>query len=262
MEDYHDHLLRDGPADGLEVLLTSLALNMNINIVIDDLVWATSHTGIDFKCATVLLATTSAFACLTVDSLAGNLADVDTLRTCSSDQDHVSENVQQVDADALDQTKGGHPLTVEKDTTSDSGSTTDTNPDNEFVTLSVPCKKHVMMKKSCQLCPVCSIGLSTKGALCFHLKNIHPDSHLFACLQCDSSFNNRSDLAAHIWSIHSVKKVKCKHCVYSMTSGAQMQIHVRTHTSGLKCKKCGKSYPNARLLKEHLRGISQQVLEK
>ena len=32
-----------------------------------------------------------------------------------------------------------------------------------------------------------------------------------------------------------------------------MQIHVRAHTSGLKCKKCGKSYPNVRSLKEYLK---------
>ena len=92
--------------------------------------------------------------------------------------------------------------------------------DNEFEIVSVLHKKHSATKRSPQLCLVCSVGLPTKGALCFHLKHVHPDSHLYACLQCDSAFNNRSDLAAHAWSIHSIKKVKCKHCAYSITSGA------------------------------------------
>ena len=43
MDDYLDHLLHDGPADGLEVLLVSLVLNVMINMVLDDIVWSTSR---------------------------------------------------------------------------------------------------------------------------------------------------------------------------------------------------------------------------
>ena len=64
MDDYLDHLLCDGPTDGLEVLLVSTALNVNINVVSDDVVWSSSHKGIDFSCLTVLLSTLGAYVCL------------------------------------------------------------------------------------------------------------------------------------------------------------------------------------------------------
>lgn len=97
------------------------------------------------------------------------------------------------------------------------------------------------------------MGLPTKGALSFHLKHVHPESCLFACPQCEGSFNNRADLAVHVWGVHLTKKVKCKHCEYKMTSSARMRMHVRLHMQGLKCKKCGKCYPNTHSLVEHMK---------
>ncbi len=38
IKDYYEHLQLDGPADGLEVLLVSLAINVLINIVLEDVV--------------------------------------------------------------------------------------------------------------------------------------------------------------------------------------------------------------------------------
>lgn len=134
MDDYLEHLLRDGPADGLEVLLVLIALNITINVVLDDVIWATNCKGIDFCCPTVLLSTSGAYACLLQDLLEGNLADLDMMQTDSTDHDAVQ------DSTPLDtgRPQGGHPLTVKKDITSESGSTTDTNLDNEFTTDTVP----------------------------------------------------------------------------------------------------------------------------
>ncbi len=136
VEDYMDHLLHDGPVDGLEILLVSLALNVMINVVLDDIVWSTNRKGIDFHCPTVLLSTVGAYACILQDSLDGNLADLDT-----SPNDSVKCSTETVSVE----TKwpgGGWPLTAEKDVTSESGSTTDTNPDNEFMIDIIPQKKH------------------------------------------------------------------------------------------------------------------------
>ena len=38
VDDYLDHLLCDRPTDGLEVLLVLIALNVNINVVLDNVV--------------------------------------------------------------------------------------------------------------------------------------------------------------------------------------------------------------------------------
>ncbi len=79
-----------------------------------------------------------AYACSLQDLLDGNLADLDTTQ---------NDSVEQVSSDVPIPLKtkwpqGGHPLLSERDVTSDSGSTTDTNPDNEFTTTIVPRKKH------------------------------------------------------------------------------------------------------------------------
>ncbi len=98
---------------------------------------------------------------------------------------------------------------------------------------------------------MCRVGVKSKGALLFHLKSFHLASRTYHCSDCDSTFNNAADLAGHVWSTHSKKKVSCKHCLYKMTLGARMQIHVWIHTSGMCCKMCGQSYPNSRSLCEH-----------
>ena len=164
----------------------------------------------------VLLSTLGAYACLQLDSLDGKLANLDLTRTDSID----CEQGQDVIPLEVKRPQGGHPLIVEKDVTSDSGSTMDTNPDNEFVTDLLPWKKYSSSKCSPQLCPVCHVGVRTKGDLCFHLKSFHWVSKPYLCSQYDSAFNNTSDLVSHVWSTHSQKKVHCKHCTYHSTSDA------------------------------------------
>ncbi len=157
IKDYMEHLLCDGPADGLEVLLVSLVLNVMINVVLDDIVWSTSKKGIDFHCPTVLLSTVGAYACILQNSLDGNLADLDTSQNNSVECGIATAFVEM-------RSEGGHPLTAEKDVTSESGSTIDTNPDNEFTIDALPWKKHHSSQRSPQLCPMCSVGVKSKGA--------------------------------------------------------------------------------------------------
>ncbi len=116
-----------------------------------------------------------AYACMLQDSLDGNLADLDTTQNDSTDP--VSSDVS-IPLETK-QPQGGHPLLTEKDVTSDSGSTTDTNLDNEFTTDPVPQKKYCSSKRLPQLCPVCKVGVKSKGALAFHLKSFHPMSRTY-----------------------------------------------------------------------------------
>ncbi len=82
------------------------------------------------------------YACMLQDLLDGNLADLDTTQNDSVDP-------VLSDVPVLLETKwpqGGHPLLTEKDVTSDSGSTTDTNPDNEFTIAAMPWKNTMPWK--------------------------------------------------------------------------------------------------------------------
>ena len=45
---YIQHLKSGGHVDGLEVLLVSVTMDININMVQDDVVWASSRDGIHF----------------------------------------------------------------------------------------------------------------------------------------------------------------------------------------------------------------------
>ncbi len=45
---YIQYLESGGHADGLEVLLVSVTMDININVVQDDVVWASSRDGICF----------------------------------------------------------------------------------------------------------------------------------------------------------------------------------------------------------------------
>ena len=84
ISDYYDHLRAGDPADGLEVLLTSLAINIHINLVFEDSMWATGKEGVDFKFPTVVCATSSFLPCKLYHVDSGELADVDTTKTSDS----------------------------------------------------------------------------------------------------------------------------------------------------------------------------------
>ena len=86
--DYLMHLETGGKADGLEVLLVSIVMDMNINIVQEDSVWATSCDGINFEQLTIVSALVGALSCRYVNPDAGNTADVDTRKTSESPEEH------------------------------------------------------------------------------------------------------------------------------------------------------------------------------
>ncbi len=175
MEDYYDHLQWDSLADGLEVLLVLLAINVPINIVLEDVVWTLAKQDVNFQNLTILISTAGAQACVIQDSLAGNLVDVDTTVTMNSlNCDKSKDDL--ILAGLLQRPVGGHPLISTRENVSDSGSTMDTNPDTEFTKTLVPHVKGRTWKVTPQLCCVCRVGVKSKAALAFHLKQCHPDS--------------------------------------------------------------------------------------
>ncbi len=175
MENYYDHLQWDGLADGLEVLLVSLSINVLINIVLDDVVWTLAKQDLNFQNPTILISIAGAQACVVHDSLAGNLGDMDTTVTIDSVECDKSKD-DLIPKRLLQRPEGGHPLISTKENVSDSGSTTDTNLDIEYTKTIVLHVKGRTWKVTPQLCRVCRVGVKSKAALVFHLKQCHPDS--------------------------------------------------------------------------------------
>ncbi len=96
------------------------------------------------------------------------------------------------------------------------------------------------------------MGLALRTKLAAHLKLYHLDSKNYWCMDCDSAFNTANDLMCHCSNQHSVKKLKYKSCEYRAVTKVRMKLHIRKHTSGLQCDKCGKWYPNQQSLSLHL----------
>ena len=98
----------------------SLALDVQINVVLEDIVWTTSTASINFGKPAILIMTAGAYACLLHDSLDGQLANVDTTVTTDSidlEEDRV-----------LLRLHTGRPLVAIKDVSQESGSMMDTKP--------------------------------------------------------------------------------------------------------------------------------------
>ncbi len=63
VEDYYNHLGHGGPADGLKIMLVSLAIDTQINVVFADMVSSTAVEGIDFHFPTIVWSTAGALPC-------------------------------------------------------------------------------------------------------------------------------------------------------------------------------------------------------
>ncbi len=229
----------------------SLVLNLPLNVILDDIVWTTSKSALDFRNPTILVTNTGAFACLAPDSMDGHLGDCDTTTTDSVDCDKSKEEVA-IPLSLVSRPRGGRLLAAEKENVSDSGSMTDTNPDTKFVKSSVIWVKGRTWKVSPQSYSICQVAVKMKKVLAFHLKQCHPESRSYRCLHCEGAYNNTDDLASHFSNAHSVKNIQCKHCAYTATTVARMQVHVHRHTSGVHCKWCSKAYPNLHSLCVHM----------
>ena len=114
--------------DGLEVLLVSLALDIGINVMMENTVWSTLKSGIDFSYPTVVLVKDGSIPCWLVESDQCN-ADVDTsLGTSTDTPDEIT-----VPADLLCRPAGGRPLALVSENV-ESQSFTSTDIDTLFVT--------------------------------------------------------------------------------------------------------------------------------
>ncbi len=156
--DYYNHLGASGPADGLEVLLTSLAINTHINLVFEDSVWTTGKEGVDFKFLTVVCTTSGFLPCKVYQADSGELADVDTTKT----SDLVDLDSGSIPASLKEHAQGGQPLmNIQLVSKSTDSSSMETDPDQELIQvvhLVKPKVKH-SGKSSPQLCMFCRVGL-------------------------------------------------------------------------------------------------------
>ncbi len=210
MSDYISYLNRDGLADGLEVFLVALSLDLNINVVQESLVWAVHRTGIDFHDPTIVWTSAGAITCYfsSCDGVDVDL-DMSELQLSTSSNNFILPSL-------LDRPIGGQLLSAPAEYPEEDSSSMEMDPDELLECSDVPERDHARSggRALPQLCCVCRVGLRSKTVLVSHLKLFHPAARPYSCPYCDSAFNNAPDLSSHISNLHQAKKVKCKHCEY------------------------------------------------
>ena len=126
LEEYCEHLGRGRPADGLEVLLMSLAINTHINIVFEDSVWATGVEGINLSFPMIVFTTTGSLPCKVFDPDEGVYGDMDTTATTDSLEENMIPP-------SLRSCSGSRPLMKVQDVPPSFDTTSsDTDPDSEL----------------------------------------------------------------------------------------------------------------------------------
>ncbi len=233
--DYEDYLLDGKPVDGLEILLASLALDLPINVVIEDCVWGTLHSGPDFEYPTIVLTSVGGVPCKVIDPIEGSFGDVDTSVTTSTSD--ASQEKVVIPLTLLEQPTGGRPLVKEPERCSEHDSLSQMNTDLDDLlvedntgNVALPAPSG---KASPQKCQICHMGVLSCSKLVDHLKLFHPSTKTYCCDQYESAFNNASALMWHHSSIHSVKKIRCHECDYRAVSRSCIKLHVQKHTRGL-----------------------------
>ncbi len=156
LEHYQVHLAEEGKADSLEVFLVLLALDIGINVMMENSVWSTLKSGIDFSYPTMVLVKDGAIPCHLVD-LDQCHADVDMSLGMSTD---TPEEIT-VPANLLCRPAGGRLLALVSENV-ESQSSMSTDIDTLFVAdnnMSGESKAQPLGKASPQLCGVCKVGL-------------------------------------------------------------------------------------------------------
>jgi len=78
------------------------------------------------------------------------------------------------------------------------------------------------------------------------------DSGLFHCPKCDQGFKQRSNAQTHFKAVHLNLKTQCPQCGKHFKKLKSHIQDVHMEKKIVKCKICGKGYPEGRLYKDHL----------
>jgi len=99
-------------------------------------------------------------------------------------------------------------------------------------------------------CTECGEEFIRRALLRQHERRVH---RIFACLQCDGSFNTAIKLNMHIRSRHAEQPCVCEQCGMKCLNESRLEKHKTTHTGEKKhaCLQCNKMFRSANSLSGH-----------
>ena len=96
----------------------------------------------------------------------------------------------------------------------------------------------IMVRKT-QQCSQCEYKATTKSNIQAHVKSVH-EGHKFSCPHCGLTFIRKGNLHVHIKSVHEGEKFPCSHCKSTFTQKGNLKTHIKSVHEGFR-KKQGKS---------------------
>ncbi len=246
IEEYVAILEQGCDSDGLEVWIALVALGQPLNMIFELTVWSTAVNGFDHAYPSLLL-TSHATAVLCIEE---KVMD-------ESDLSHLGAAAQPLSSMLRPATAWkGRPLTSvpEYPRVADSDHS-DTDPE-DMIQAKIRIRPPIV-NAGCAIphsCLVCKVEVELGMALYRHMCMTHPHDKPYSCCDCGTNHNNLKELSSHHSNVHRSHMVSCSQCNYSCISKAKMHQHIRHHTTGYLCQKCGKGFPTFTelLCHEHL----------
>ncbi|CAG0897769.1 unnamed protein product [Cyprideis torosa] len=106
-----------------------------------------------------------------------------------------------------------------------------------------------------KVCPVCGITVDNmySGKMAHHM--MHHDKGVFACPQCDMTFQKKFSLNAHVLHHSRERKYCCEECGKRFLRKTNLNDHLAVHapTKPFTCTVCNKGFTQRGYLKTHMR---------
>lgn len=104
-------------------------------------------------------------------------------------------------------------------------------------------------------CDLCNYRTGEKGKIMQHIANKHTGDLSYVCEICGNGFKTKTSLQTHRQNIHFPEPKVCQTCGTVCPSLARYSAHIfrcGKEKKRFPCEKCGKTYVNKEILKDHM----------
>lgn len=102
-------------------------------------------------------------------------------------------------------------------------------------------------------CEQCNKTFEVRGNLQRHVKVVHERIRPYACDHCDKRFSSSSNLKYHLHTHTKVRPYSCNPCNRTFTHLSALRTHkINVHQGSHACDHCDKRFSTDSLLKRHI----------